>query len=226
MKALVTLVLFLVAPLSGAPPCVPRSASPDGRFALVLDIDRDPTIEATWQGDGFPKLEITELTNGKIVGRIEYRGDTSDRTEVKDSISTLWRPDGSAVAVSFRLAHGFASSVCLLNEDGRFSEARFPTYLEMTGMAEPAKVVSGSDLVEAWEANGQLRLYVFRRSSRKDGIDLIREHRIWLSVDSTGMVVQKAETAEKAANQALQTTPVTSRLCGRTFLCDRPQRGV
>ncbi len=102
MKKLVIIAAMLIQTATlWAVPIVQGSVSPDGKYHVVMDIDRDSTISPEYKGDSYPMIELTEIKTGKIVSSLSYFGSIADDARpLRDHLSILWRKDSTALAIN------------------------------------------------------------------------------------------------------------------------------
>ncbi len=193
MKSLVVIVaLFIQAPpLFGDAPIVKGSVSPNGRYCVVMDIDRDPTIKPEYKGDSYPQIEVTEIKTGKVVSSLSYFGSIADDARpLRDHISVLWRKDSTALAINILDRFYSASQVLAMDTRGVYIPVPFPTYTQMTGFPVPDRKnlrPRGWCRVVGWNKDGNM-IYTISYSPEPfyRGRDPLK-HRVLLKVSAAGM---------------------------------------
>jgi hypothetical protein len=159
MLAVVTAVALLSSVL------LPGGASPDRRFKVVLEADRDSPNWSNYEFKGaaeeFPAVLLMR-TNGVVLGRFEWLGDSYSggllrlRTEVK------WRSDSRAVAVN--TAETYYANCLVLAIDpslNRVASIPLPAYTELSGRADPPRDrlrPRGRTVASGWTSSGRLIL--------------------------------------------------------------------
>ena len=197
MKILILALTLVAGSAFGEIPAVSKSESPDGKFHAVMDIDRDPKIEPMWQGDSFPRIEITDKASGKILTVIDYFGSPgSDERPLREHISVKWRADSNAFTVTIDDRFYSNTQVYAKKEDGTFSSVTFPSYEEMTGFPRPNGQhlrPRGRATVSGWNKDDNLIYDLFASPLHTFVSNDPLVHRVFLKVSDQKMTVVSVE---------------------------------
>lgn len=193
MKKLVIIAAMLIQTATlWAVPIVQGSVSPDGKYHVVMDIDRDSTISPEYKSDSYPMIEVTEIKTGKIVSSLSYFGSIADDARpLRDHLSILWRKDSTALAINISDRFYAFSKVLAKDKQGLYGIVSFPTYTQMTGFPAPdVKQLRprGWARVEGWDKSENL-VYLISYSPLPtyQGRDPLK-HKILLKVSANRMI--------------------------------------
>lgn len=194
---ILTAALFSTAAFAQNEPVpLENGKSPDGRFEVVLEADKDtPGYEKyEMKGGSYPAFLILDQESGKALVRIEFPGDVqSDQQPLRKHTKILWSPKSSAVAIN--TDERFYSHLTLAafdEESGVFKKVIVPDYMTLTGFPDPPREqlrARGREFAEGWTEDGHL-IYRLRYAPMPsfEGDDPLR-HRIELAVESDGFKV-------------------------------------
>jgi hypothetical protein len=180
-------------------PVVPESVSPDGKIHAVMDIDRDPKMPPDTQGINFKQIEITEKDTGRILMSVAYTGATGDdERPLREHVELKWRSDSKAFGINIHDRFYSTSTVCVLNQQSKFVEVKFPSYKEMTGFPEPDRDKMrprGRSTVEGWDSQGRLIYSIFRSPLPSYSGNDPLEHKVLLEATPAGLIPTKKTQA-------------------------------
>lgn len=195
-------VLLLCAgcALAAEPVPLKDGRSPDQRFEVCLEADKDTPSFAKYQFKGgeenFPAFVVREIKTGKILSRFGYPSDPhSDKRPLREKVSVSWHPDSQRVFMNSRERFYTATTVVAYHaKEKEFKWIPFPSYEKLTGFPDPPRRhlrPRCHSISVAWTKAGTLihELGYSPMPSYKGKDPLL--HRIELKVAATGMTVVK-----------------------------------
>jgi len=118
MKHLAVMLGLTSASLAFAQVEVPRSASPEGTFVVMMETDKD--IKG-YQMDSLPKMWIEDTRTKKRLADLDFRADpSSDTRPLRSHVRCLWSADSAAVAIHF--SERFFTHMTVLRLEGSLAE--------------------------------------------------------------------------------------------------------
>ena len=198
-------LIFCIFPLTSQaapkePVALESGISPDGRFEVVLESDRDTPSYANYEMKGdttaFPGFLIIERKTGKSLIRIEYPADPeTDEQPLRKHTEVKWSPTSLAVAINTH--ERFYSHLSLAAYDSKhskFKEIQLPDYKTLTGFPQPDSDQlrpRGFESVLSWNAKGNF-VYELGLSPEAsyNGPDPLH-HIVELSISASGCKVVK-----------------------------------
>jgi hypothetical protein len=127
MRFLITSILLLFHGFAIAQIEVPRSESPDGRFVLMIETDKD---QPGYEMDSAPTMWIQDKKQQKRLIEFPFGADpNSDAQPLRSHTKVMWNVEGDAVAIQFQERHYSHLSVYRLKGSLTVPEAFVPCQL-------------------------------------------------------------------------------------------------
>lgn len=189
----------------GAPVALRDGASPDKKYEVVLEADKDSPsykdYEFKGSEDQFPAFLIRDVKTHKVAARVRWMGDAvSDEKPLRLRSTVLWNPSGTSVILNTSERFYSHSGVWTLDQaSGKFGKLDLPDYKTLTGFEAPTadELRPRGFSSSAWTKEGNLEhKLILSPLHPKEGGDPFRHH-ITLRIGPEGFkVIAREELKE------------------------------